>query len=223
MSNPIALAAKNLSVTLAGKSLLRDISCQIKAGQLAMVIGQNGAGKSIFLQALHGLVPLSAGHVEAPPLMDAKLVFQKPILLRRSTSAVFDFIAPNIPTDIRDIWLERAGLNAHLNHPARLLSGGQAQKLMLVAMLATQPKLLFLDEPTAHLDYESTDFVEDMLKEARSQGITIIMSSHNRAQVARLADQVLFLDDGVLVEDQPAASFFDTPQHAVAQRWLDYT
>ena len=93
---------------------------------------------------------------------------------------------------------------------------------MLVAMLATQPKLLFLDEPTAHLDYESTAFVETTLKSAREDGLTIIMASHNRTQIKRLADHVLFLDDGKLVDDQPAADFFSAPQHEAAQRWLDF-
>lgn len=222
MSNQITLTAQNLSVELAGKSLLKDITCQFQAGDLTMVIGQNGAGKSLLLQALHGLIPLSAGQIDGPPHAEAKLVFQKPILLRRSTKAVFDFIAPKTTPDECERWLERAGLSAHKHHPARLLSGGQAQKLVLVSMLATNPKLLFLDEPTAHLDYESTDFVETMISEARASGITIVMSSHNRMQVSRLSDHILFLDDGQLVDSQPASTFFTAPQHPAAKRWLKF-
>ena len=89
-------------------------------------------------------------------------------------------------------------------------------------MLATRPRLLLLDEPTAHLDYESTAFIEDILTEARTQGLSIIMSSHNRTQVKRLADHVLFFDKGHLVDDQAAPAFFRAPACSAAQRWLDF-
>ena len=218
----IILDVKDLCVTLSGKKRLDTISCQVQSEKLTMVMGHNGAGKSLFLKALHGLIPLSSGKIVGPDRTDAKLVFQKPILLRRTTEEVFKFIASDCTdTETKD-WLSLAGLTEHLQHPARRLSGGQAQKLMLVAMLATQPKLLFLDEPTAHLDYESTAFVETTLKSAREDGLTIIMASHNRTQIKRLADHVLFLDDGKLVDDQPAADFFSAPQHEAAQRWLDF-
>lgn len=222
MSEQFALTSQNLCLALAGKSLLRNITCQVKTGELTMVIGQNGSGKSLLLQALHGLIPLSDGTVDGPAHARTKLVFQKPILLRRSTNAIFDFVAPNVAPEDKMYWLKRAGLDQHSDHPARLLSGGQAQKLMLVAILATEPTLLFLDEPTAHLDYESTDFVEDMLCEARAKGITIIMSSHNKAQVSRLADHILFLHDGALVDNQSADAFFASPQHAAAEKWLEF-
>lgn len=218
----LSLRAENLSVTLSGQPLLHDISCRFQKERLTMVMGHNGAGKSLFLKALHGLVPLSNGRIEGPPKSESKLVFQKPILLRRSTEDVFAFIAPDVNSEERQAWLASAGLSDHLDHPARLLSGGQAQKLMLVSMLATKPRILFLDEPTANLDYESTDFVETTLREARDNGLTIIMSSHNRTQVKRLADHILFLDGGRLVDDQPASEFFTSPQHDAAQKWLDF-
>lgn len=222
MSDMFALTAQNLCVQLAKKNLLSNINCQISDAKITMVLGHNGAGKSLFLQALHGLIPLNHGRIIGPPKQMMKMVHQKPILLRRSAGQHFDFIAPHTDPETRLNWFERASLSDHIHHPARLLSGGQAQKLMLIAMLATEPSLLFLDEPTAHLDYESTAFVETTLAEARARGITLVMSSHNRTQVKRMADHVLFLDAGRLVDDGPVRSFFKSPQSIAAQRWLDF-
>ena len=222
MSDPYVMQLENLSVELAGRTVIKTLNTAIPSGKLTMLMGHNGAGKSVFLQAIHGLLPLASGTITGPDISATKMVFQRPIMLRRSTAEMFDFITSGYPSIDRQYWLARAGLMHQLHLPAKLLSAGQAQKLFLIAMLATRPRLLLLDEPTAHLDYESTAFIENILTEARAQGLSIIMSSHNRTQVKRLADHVLFFDKGHLVDDQAALAFFRTPASEAAQRWLDF-
>ena len=187
-----------------------------------MLAGHNGAGKSLLLQLLHGLVSPDSGQLSGPPGKQQKMVFQKPVLLRRSTRQHLAFLAPQLDRDALDACLARAGLAEHQHIAARQLSGGEAQKLALTGALATAPQLLFLDEPTASLDYESTRFVEQSLQQARADGMAILMVSHNRTQIKRLADRVLFLAHGKITDDAAAEAFFAQPQSRVAQDWLDF-
>jgi len=102
------------------------------------------------------------------------------------------------------------------------LSGGEQQKLALIGALASKPSLLFLDEPTAHLDYESTTTIETLIKAAHAAGTTIIMTTHNRAQTERLAEDVLFLHEGALREAGPADAFFAKPKDPISIQFLKH-
>ena len=161
-----------------------------------------------------------SGTIEGPPLERQKMVFQKPIITRRTTAAHLRFLCPGL--DERQLmgWLERAGMEKRADAPARMLSGGEQQRLALIGALATTPEVLFLDEPTAHLDFAATNFVEAMIREAHSAGTTIVMTSHNRAQSERIGEDVLFIDSGRILEAVPAKSFFAAPRHELARQYL---
>ena len=118
--------------------------------------------------------------------------------------------------------MKRAGIDDRIDAPARALSGGEQQKLALVGALAARPDILFLDEPTAHLDFAATKFIEEMIHEAHDQGTTIVMTSHNRAQAERLGQDVLLLDAGTLVESGPANRFFSAPRHPLSKQYLEH-
>lgn len=216
------LSTHQLTLKIGGQDLLKEISLVLPKGCITLVIGHNGAGKTLLLHTLHGLIAPTSGTITLPAQDQQKMVFQKPILLRRSVDAHLAFLAPSLSAAERKDWLAHAGLAEKADQPARQLSGGEAQKLALIGALAAKPKLLFLDEPTASLDLEATRFVEDALIDARAQGLSIIMTSHNRTQIKRLADHITFLEKGQCLESSPAEPFFSQPLAPAAQAWLDF-
>ena len=188
-----------------------------------MVLGQNGAGKTILIRTLHNLISADNGHVNGPEHNQQKMVFQKPILLRRSVRQHFEFTCPGLGEVVATSWLKQAGLGGLINRDCHTLSGGEQQKLALVAAMASNPKLLFLDEPTAHLDIESTVAIEEMIKDARQNGMSIVMISHSRSQAERLAEHVVFLEAGKLLEMAPARHFFTASSEAAVHRYLAHS
>jgi tungstate transport system ATP-binding protein len=214
--------AENLLVIRNQRRLLEDVSASIENGKITLLLGHNGAGKTLFLWALHGLIEVDYGHIDGPPRQQQRMVFQKPIILRRSARNHFKFLCPGLHSDAIADWFEKAQLSHQIDSPARQLSGGEAQKLSLIGALACKPKLLFLDEPTAHLDFEATRFFETEIKAANDSGTSIIMTSHNRAQAARLADNILFMDKGKIVEAATAKRFFTTPTSPEARQYLEH-
>jgi len=195
-----------------------------------MIMGPNGAGKSLLLRLLHGLIEPSAGNIEWG--MRARgddirqrqaMVFQRPVMLRRSVAANIDFalkLRGKTDTEARDRILSTVGLQDRAKQPARLLSGGEQQRLSLARALATEPDVLFLDEPTAHLDPASTAAIEDVVREAHCAGTKIVFVSHDIGQARRLADEVIFMHGGRIFEQTPAPQFFEKPKSPEAMHFL---
>ena len=156
------VTARNISFIADGQLLLDDISLSIASGTVTMVLGHNGAGKTLLLSALHGLIMPQRGTVTGPARQKQKMVFQKPVLLRRSARDYFEFLCPALMTTQYRTGFKRPSW-PRMTTPARQLSGGESQKLALIGALASQPDLLFLDEPTAHLDFESIGFIESQI------------------------------------------------------------
>ncbi len=210
-----------------GKTLIRKLTLSLAPTGITMVLGPNGAGKSLLLRLLHGLEAPSAGAVlwgDNPPerVRDRHaMVFQRPILLRRSVAANMDFVLRGARRGVREALLDRVGLKDLANRPARQLSGGEQQRLALARALATEPEVLFLDEATASLDPASIQLIEDILISTRDAGTKIIFVSHDIGQARRLADEVVFLQGGTLAEQTPAATFFTSPQSDAARAYLD--
>ena len=116
--------------------------------------------------------------------------------------------------------LERVGLLALADAPALKLSGGERQRLALARAWLAAPRLLLLDEPTASLDPSATEQVEQLVRDIRGDGCHVLITSHNLGQVARLADEVVFIHRGQLLERQPSAAFFDRPRTREARQFL---
>ena len=220
--NTAMVAARNISFIADGQLLLDDISLSIASGTVTMVLGHNGAGKTLLLSALHGLIMPQRGAVTGPSRQKQKMVFQKPVLLRRSARDYFEFLCPGLDDITVENWFQKAKLGPRMTTPARQLSGGESQKLALIGALASQPDLLFLDEPTAHLDFESISFIESQITAARKSGTTIVMTSHNRVQAERLAEHVIFMENGKIVETASAKTFFSSPQTKAAKTYLKH-
>jgi tungstate transport system ATP-binding protein len=228
----LPLRVDGLSYTAGGKPLLADVSFSIAGGGCTVILGPNGAGKSLLLRLCHGLLTPSAGRVawEGPGGADAArrqaMVFQHPVMLRRSVAANVEValkvrgLAARLRPAIVAEALARGGLTEVARQPARLLSGGEQQRLAIVRAMALAPQILFLDEPTANLDPGSVRQIEELVGKAKAKGTRLVMSTHDLAQARRLADEVMFLNRGRLVEHRPAAEFFAAPHSAEAQAFL---
>jgi len=214
-----------------GKLLVEPNSFTIPAGGLTVLLGPNGAGKSLTLRLCHGLLTPSRGAVRWAAGAEGRakrhaMVFQKPIMLRRSVEANIAHAlaaagASGAERKARAAQaLQRFGLAERASQPARLLSGGEQQRLAIARAWALRPELLFLDEPTSQLDPAATRQIEELLSGLVAEGITVMMSTHDLGQARRLADRVLFLHRGRLVEDAPGKDFFAGPQSAEARAFL---
>ncbi|HAD73006.1 MAG: ATP-binding cassette domain-containing protein [Alphaproteobacteria bacterium] len=217
------LIANEVSVIREEHYLLKDISLEIKPATITLILGHNGAGKTLLMQVLHGLTLPDEGVIDSPPASRQRMVFQKPIMLRRTALQYFNFVCPGLSIPDQHHWFDSAQLTSRMDAPARRLSGGEQQKLALIGALAAQPEILFLDEPAASLDVEATMLSESLISEACDAGTTIIMTSHNRAQAARLADQVIFMDQGCVKEQSDAKTFFRAPQSDAGRHYLAFT
>ena len=217
------LIANEVSVIREEHYLLKDISLEIRPAIITLILGHNGAGKTLLMQVLHGLTLPDEGVIDSPPASRQRMVFQKPIMLRRTALQYFNFVCPGLSIPDQHHWFDSAQLTSRMDAPARRLSGGEQQKLALIGALAAQPEILFLDEPAASLDVEATMLSESLISEACDAGTTIIMTSHNRAQAARLADQVIFMDQGCVKEQSDAKTFFRAPQSDAGRHYLAFT
>jgi tungstate transport system ATP-binding protein len=209
------------------RDILKPLTLEIGAGPSTIVLGANGAGKSVLMRLMHGLLAPTCGKVEwqgDAPRRSQAMVFQRPVMLRRSALANVAF--PLEIFGIRDARavavdaLKEVGL-AHLaDRPARVLSGGEQQRLALARAWALHPEALFLDEPTANLDPGATREIEALIRAFDAAGTKIVMSTHNLGQARRLGDEVLFLHHGRLVERAPVDDFFRRPASPEAAAFI---
>ncbi len=215
-----------------GNALLDAIDLQLDAGSRTIVLGPNGAGKSLLLRLCHGLLQPTSGRVRwcgetpaAAPRLQA-FVFQRPVLLRRSVLANVEYAlaVQGVPSAERReramVALQRTGLGAIARRPARVLSGGEQQRLALARAWALEPRVLFLDEPTASLDPAATRTVEQLVAAIHAGGTKVVMTTHDLGQARRLADDVVFMHRGRLLEHTPAQRFFNKPQSEAAEAFL---
>ncbi|MBW7851720.1 MAG: ATP-binding cassette domain-containing protein [Rhodospirillales bacterium] len=226
------LSVEGLAFAVDGKQLLSEISFTLEAHRTALVLGPNGAGKSLLLRLCHGLLQPTAGRVSwqgagaDQASAHQAMVFQRPVMLRRSAAANIDYALSlrGVPARQRSSLtaeaLERAGLSALAKRPARVLSGGEQQRLALARAWSVRPQVLFLDEPTASLDPAATRAVEELIGRIRADGTTIVMTTHDLGQARRLADEIIFLHRGRLVEKTAAADFFSNPQSQEARAFV---
>ncbi|PVA08546.1 ABC transporter ATP-binding protein [Pelagivirga sediminicola] len=225
----LPLAVRDLVLRFGDVTVLDGLSLDLGASGCTMVMGPNGSGKSLLLKLLHGLTQPTAGqilwgrHAAAEITARQALVFQKPVLLRRSVVDNIDFVLKARGKDRaqRDVLLDHVGLAHKADQPARLLSGGEAQRLALARALSTDPEVMFLDEPTASLDPASVLAIERIVNDARDRGVRIIFVTHDMGQARRMADDVVFLHGGRVAEHSPAPDFFPEPRCAAARDYLN--
>lgn len=225
----LPLAVRDVGLRFGASTVLDGVSFDLGPSGCTVVMGPNGSGKSLLLKLLHGLIPPTTGNIDwrgqGPRDVTARqaLVFQKPVLLRRSVSANVDFVLKVRGKDRARTaaLLDHVGLAHKADQPARLLSGGEAQRLALARALAADPEVLFLDEPTASLDPASVLAIEEIVREASARGVRIVFVTHDMGQARRMADDILFLSHGRIAEHNRALDFFRQPQSQAARDYLN--
>jgi len=226
------LEVSDLSYVAGGKILLNKLNFRLEGGVRTVILGPNGAGKSLLLRVCHGLLQPGSGNLSwagrtpSQAGRDLAMVFQRTVLLRRTVSDNISHtlgimgVARQERSSRIDTALKEAGLSDLADHPARTLSGGEQQRLSIARARVLRPRVLLLDEPTSNLDPGATAAVEAMIRAADADGTRIIMTTHDILQARRLADEVLFLHKGRLLEHTVASKFFADPDTSEARRFL---
>lgn len=230
----LPIEAQDLVFEAGGRRLIDGIDLRLDAGRRTVIIGPNGAGKSLLLRLLHGLLDPSAGSVlwhGRPATAETRrrqgMVFQRPVLLRRSVTANMHHALRAHGCSRPDAheraahWLQRADLSDVADQPARLLSGGEQQRLAVARALSLDPDVLFLDEPTASLDPASTLAIESLIQAAADSGTKVVFVTHDMGQARRFADEVLFVYRGRIETAGRAPDFFEAPDSSKAIAFLE--
>ena len=227
----LPLRVDRLNFAIGGEVLLSDLSFRLDAGPRTIILGPNGAGKSLMLRLCHGLLEPTAGRVAwavdaAAARRRQAMVFQQPVMLRRSAAANVSYAlgVSGVSRRSRQALvaeaLEQTGLGELARRPARALSSGEQKRLALARAWACKPEVLFLDEPTANLDPAAIRAVEEIIDGIHRSGTKVVMSTHDLGQVRRIADEVLFLHRGRLLEHAPAEQFLSRPVCPEAQAFI---
>ncbi|TVW86820.1 amino acid ABC transporter ATP-binding protein [Streptococcus pneumoniae] len=226
----------NLSKSFSGQTVLDHLDLDIQKGEVVALIGSSGAGKSTFLRSLNYLETPDSGSIQIDGFsVDFSKITQEEILaLRRKLSMVFQQfnlferrtaldnvkeglvvvkkLSDQEATKIAKEELAKVGLSDRENHYPRHLSGGQKQRVALARALAMKPDVLLLDEPTSALDPELVGEVEKSIADAAKSGQTMILVSHDMSFVAQVADKILFLDKGKIIESGTPDEIIHTPK-----------
>ena len=228
----LPLVARGVKFGINGRQIIKDVSFWIGSSGRTVILGPNGAGKSVMLRLCHGLLQPSSGEIRWGDLSIAAareqqaMASQHPVLLRRTVrdNLLHVLRVKGVPRSERqalvDAALEQAGLAGLGARAARTLSGGQQQRLAIARAFVLKPKVLLLDEPTTNLDPAAARGVEELIGAIGAAGTKILMTTHDIAQARRLAADVMFLNDGRLLEHAPAAEFFTSPKDPVAAGFL---
>lgn len=228
----LPLHIQHLHVEKKGNTLLNDINLSIESTNVTVILGPNGAGKSLLLRIAHGLELPNKGTLKwntqlpQPQQSWRAFIFQKPVLLRRSVRANLEYVLSLHKVEkskhnqlIEDA-LKHTGLFHLAERNARVLSGGEQQRLNIARAWVLQPKVILFDEPTAELDPTGTAAIEQLIETIAQEGTKIIMTTHDLGQAHRLASDILFLHEGRLVEYSLAEDFFEQPKTKTAQNFI---
>jgi tungstate transport system ATP-binding protein len=217
---------RDASVHLGPVQALQGATLDVHRGDFIALVGANGSGKTTLLRLLHGQVGFTGTRMGLPDGAVQAMVYQRPFTLRLSVAnnLLVALWLAGVPRSERAQRaaqaLQRVGLAALRYRAARVLSGGEQQRLALARAWAVRPDVLFLDEPTASLDPGAKREVEALLEGFKADGMTLVMSTHNLGQAKRLATRVVYLDHGTLAVDLPTARFFADHVDGRAERFL---
>lgn len=242
MDNPnILLKIEHLHKAFGDHVVLKDINLEVKKGEVIVVIGPSGCGKSTFLRCINALEPIQGGQIlldGAPIDGESKsinqvrqkigMVFQSYDLFPHKTILENITLAPmkvqkRKKADVEKealALLDRVNLSEKRDSFPRELSGGQKQRIAIVRSLCMHPEIMLFDEVTAALDPEMVREVLDTLLELARSGSTMIIVTHEMSFARAVADRILFLDEGAIVEEAPPEEFFTNPKTERAKKFL---
>lgn len=228
--------------------VLKDINLQVERGQIVAIIGPSGSGKSTLLRAINNLDPLTGGEIWLEDVQVNKdlspkeyekhidqvrqhigMVFQHFNLFPHLTVCENITLAPKMLKGISDQEaiklaekeLEKVGLSNKIDYYPSQLSGGQKQRVAIARALAMQPKVMLFDEATSALDPELVDEVNLVMKQLAKEHMTMIIVTHEMAFAEDVCDKVLFMEQGVVVEQGPPSIVFHNPEHERTKEFLN--
>ncbi len=235
------ITLKNVSKWYGQFQVLTDCSTEVKKGEVVVVCGPSGSGKSTLIKTVNGLEPIQQGDIS---VNDIKVNDKKTNLakLRSQVGMVFQHfelfphlsIIENLTLaqikvlnrDKKEAeakglkLLERVGLTTHANKFPSQLSGGQQQRVAIARALCMDPIAMLFDEPTSALDPEMINEVLDVMVELANEGMTMMVVTHEMGFAKKVADRVIFMDEGKIVEDSKKTDFFDNPKSERAKDFL---
>ena len=239
MENKISV--HNLKKNFGKLEVLKDISIEIREGEVVCMIGPSGSGKSTFLRCLNRLEKITSGHVvvDGHPISDPNTNINK---VRENIGMVFQHfnlfphltVKENItlaPTELKLMGKEEAGRKA-LELLARVgladkaeaypgqLSGGQKQRVAIARSLAMNPDIMLFDEPTSALDPEMVGEVLEVMKQLAADGMTMVVVTHEMGFAREVATRVVFMDEGIIMEENNPKDFFGNPQNERLKSFL---
>lgn len=238
------ISVSHLSKRFGNNEVLKEINLNIKEGEVVAIIGPSGSGKSTLLRCLNLLEKPNTGMIRIDKVIlnnehynhkqetnlrkQSAMVFQHYNLFRNKT-ALENITYPLIVAQKMKkseaqqygiSLLERVGMLAYADQYPVTLSGGQQQRVAIARALAVRPKVLLFDEPTSALDPERVHEVLQVMLKLAKEKITMLIVTHEMEFAKYVADRIIFMANGIIVEEGPAKSLIDNPQHELTQRFL---
>ncbi|MBR1639198.1 MAG: amino acid ABC transporter ATP-binding protein [Treponema sp.] len=237
------LEIKNIRKSFDGNEILKDISLNVEKGEVIVILGPSGCGKSTLLRCINGLEQIQGGEI----LLDGEVISNRKKdmhLIRQKIGMVFQsydlfphlnvmknlLLGPKHAHDLNlnmdevkkeaEMWLDRVGLSDKKNAYPRQLSGGQKQRVAIVRMLCLHPEVMLFDEVTAALDPEMVREVLDVMMNLANDGKTMLIVTHQMEFARAVADKIIFMDEGQIIESGTPEEFWTNPKTERAKNFL---
>ena len=238
------LQVEHIAKTFGERQVLEDVNLQVNQGDVVVILGPSGSGKTTFLRCLNHLEKADSGRLTlAGKIYDLAKLSKKDILeIRQKTAFVFQhynlfanktalenileglIVARKVPKEEAlkraESALEKVGLLAYKDYYPSQLSGGQQQRIGIARAIAVKPEVILLDEPTSALDPELVGDVLDVLKQLAREGVTMVVVTHEMGFARDVANHVIFMDGGRIVEENTPHDFFSRPQEERTKQFL---
>ena len=229
--NIFPLNIKNLNYISKDKKILKDINLITSEKKITIIAGNNGSGKSTLLKILHGIIHHTSGTINWGEIpvhevrKEQSMVFQNPILLNRTTFENIMYVAKrkNIETNESvDKIIKQLNLESIINIESKYLSGGEKQKVAIAMSIISNPKIIFLDEPTSQLDPVYKNEIENIITNLSENNTKIFMTSHDIAQIDRIGKEIIFLDDGEIIFHDKVKDFINEKGNSIIRNYVNY-
>ncbi len=227
----LPLKVNNLNYLINENFILKNINLSINDENITIILGNNGAGKSSLLNALHDLIKVPKNTITWNNLPTSSIkimqsmVFQTPILFNRSVYDNLDYIKNKkkvLSKYCVEKIIEKLNIKNIENINAKYLSGGEKQKVSIGMALIGEPKIIFLDEPTSHLDPQYKHEIENIIKVISTNGIKVIMTSHDVSQIKRIGEEIIFLNKGEIIYHNSIKKFINASHCDIIKNYIMY-